>query len=158
MKLSTSSQELLTQLQTATRVASTRSAIQALSGVQVLARDGAIELRATDMEIGLRLPLEGDVTREGAAVLPALLLVLLLIAEVVVGLTQEGSAAIGRLLIEATQLIVFAGLLWGIGDIALMLIESNHDLRAARILVGRLNANVQRLTEERPGRMPPPVH
>ena len=36
---------------------------------------GGIELRATDMEIGLRVPLEGEVVREGAVVLPARLLV-----------------------------------------------------------------------------------
>ena len=35
----------------------------------------------------------------------------------------------------------------GVGDIALMLIESNHDLRAARILLGRLNGKMQRLTD-----------
>src|SRR5215210_4662672 len=75
MKLSTGRDALFTQLQTVTRAASTRSAIQALSGVQVIAREGAIELRATDMEIGLRVPLEGEVAREGAAVLPARLLV-----------------------------------------------------------------------------------
>src|SRR3954462_4188678 len=75
MKLSTGRDALFTQLQTVTRAASTRSAIQALSGVQVIARGGAIELRATDMEIGLRVPLEGEVVREGAAVLPARLLV-----------------------------------------------------------------------------------
>jgi DNA polymerase-3 subunit beta len=75
MKLSTGRDALFTQLQTVTRAASTRSAIQALSGVQVLAREGAVELRATDMEIGLRVPLEGEVIREGAAVLPARLLV-----------------------------------------------------------------------------------
>jgi DNA polymerase III subunit beta len=75
MKLSTGRDALFTQLQTVTRAASTRSAIQALSGVQVIARAGAIELRATDMEIGLRVPLEGEVVREGAAVLPARLLV-----------------------------------------------------------------------------------
>src|ERR687883_1587097 len=75
MKLSTGRDALFTQLQTVTRAASTRSAIQALSGVQVIARGGSIELRATDMEIGLRVPLEGEVVREGAAVLPARLLV-----------------------------------------------------------------------------------
>lgn len=68
----------------------------------------------------------------------ALLLVFMLIAEVVIGLRQNGSTAVGTLLIEATRLIVYAGFLWGAGDIALMLIESNHDLRATRILVGRL--------------------
>jgi DNA polymerase III subunit beta len=75
MKLSTKRDALFGQLQTVTRAASTRSAVQALSGVQVQAAAGAIELRATDMEIGLRVPLEGEVVREGAAVLPARLLV-----------------------------------------------------------------------------------
>lgn len=74
MKLETSSQELLGQLQTAARVASTRSAVQALSGVQLVAVNGAAELRATDMEVGLRVPLAGEVVREGDVVLPARLL------------------------------------------------------------------------------------
>src|SRR3954462_10065459 len=75
MKLTTSRDALFSQLQTVTRAASTRSAVQALSGVHVQARGGAVELRATDMEIGLRVPLEGDVVRDGAVVLPARLLV-----------------------------------------------------------------------------------
>ena len=74
MKLSTTSSELLGQLQTASRVASTRSAVQALSGVQFHAADGAVELRATDMEVGLRIPLGAEVEREGTVVLPARLL------------------------------------------------------------------------------------
>ena len=74
MKLETSSQELLAQLQTATRVASTRSAVQALSGVQLVATGASVELRATDMEVGLRVPLTGQVAREGEVVLPARLL------------------------------------------------------------------------------------
>ncbi|HET9739960.1 MAG TPA: DNA polymerase III subunit beta, partial [Solirubrobacteraceae bacterium] len=75
MKLSTRRDALFGQLQTVTRAASTRSAVQALSGVQLQAQGGEIELRATDMEIALRVPLEGDVAREGAVVLPARLLV-----------------------------------------------------------------------------------
>jgi len=74
VKLETSSQELLAQLQTATRVASTRSAVQALSGVQLVATSTGAELRATDMEVGLRVPLTGEVVREGEVVLPARLL------------------------------------------------------------------------------------
>ncbi len=77
----------------------------------------------------------------------AILLILLLIAEIVLGLVQQGQQAIPQLLIEATRLIVFAGLLWGAADMGLMLIESNHDLRATRILVGRLNSRVQRLEQ-----------
>jgi DNA polymerase III subunit beta len=71
VKLKASAQELLAQLQTVTRVASTRSAVQALSGVQVVAQDGGVELRATDMEVGLRVPLQAEVEREGTAVVPA---------------------------------------------------------------------------------------
>lgn len=74
MKISLSSSELLNQLQTATRVASTRSAVQALSGVMISATDSGPELLATDMEIGLRMPLSAEVSRPGSAVLPARLL------------------------------------------------------------------------------------
>jgi hypothetical protein len=55
----------------------------------------------------------------------------MLIAEVVIGLQQDGLPALGMLLVEATRLIVFAGFLWAAGDLAVLLIESNHDLRAS---------------------------
>ncbi|HMD57795.1 MAG TPA: DNA polymerase III subunit beta [Solirubrobacteraceae bacterium] len=75
MKLSLTTADLLAQLQTVTRVASTRSAVQALSGVMISAEpDSSPELRASDMEIGLRVPLQADVARTGSAVLPARLL------------------------------------------------------------------------------------
>lgn len=77
----------------------------------------------------------------------SILLVLLLVSEVIIGVVRMGAEAIPTLLIEATRLIVFAGFLWGAGDLALMLIESNHDLRAARILLGRLNGKMQRMTD-----------
>lgn len=77
----------------------------------------------------------------------SVLLILLLIGEVIIGIVQMGAESIPTLLIEATRLIVFAGFLWGAGDLALMMIESNHDLRAARILLGRLNGRMQRLTD-----------
>jgi len=74
MKLSLSTAELLSQLQTVTRVASTRSAVQALSGVMISADDTTAELLATDMEIGLRVRLQADISQPGRAVLPARLL------------------------------------------------------------------------------------
>ena len=74
MKLSTSRTTLLTQLQTVSRVASTHTAVQALSGTQIHATEGSAELRATDLEMGLRVPLEADVERDGTTVLPARLL------------------------------------------------------------------------------------
>ena len=75
MKISLEREVLLGQLQTVSRVASTRSAIQALSGVQLAAGADGCELRATDMDVGLRVPLEATVEREGVVVLPARLLV-----------------------------------------------------------------------------------
>jgi DNA polymerase III subunit beta len=75
VKLSLSAAELLTQLQTVTRVASSRSAVQALSGVMISApANSSAELLATDMEIGLRVPLHADIQSTGAVVLPARLL------------------------------------------------------------------------------------
>jgi DNA polymerase III subunit beta len=73
LKLSLSTAHLLAQLQTVTRVASTRSAVQALAGVKISVGDKP-ELLATDMEVGLRVPLEAEVTRPGDVVLPARLL------------------------------------------------------------------------------------
>jgi DNA polymerase III subunit beta len=74
VKISLERDALLGQLQTVSRVASTRSAIQALSGVQLVASASECELRATDMDVGLRVPLEAEVAREGVVVLPARLL------------------------------------------------------------------------------------
>jgi DNA polymerase III subunit beta len=74
VKISLERDALLTQLQAVSRVASTRSAIQALSGVQIAAASTGCELRATDMDVGLRVPIEADVARDGVVVLPARLL------------------------------------------------------------------------------------
>ena len=74
MKISIERDVLLGQLQTVSRVASTRSAIQALSGVQITASSEACEIRATDMDVGLRVPLEAAIAREGVVVLPARLM------------------------------------------------------------------------------------
>jgi DNA polymerase III subunit beta len=74
VKLQTSTQELLAQLQVVSRVASTRSAVQALAGVQVAVEGEAVELRATDMDVALRVPMRASVERPGTVVLPARLL------------------------------------------------------------------------------------
>jgi hypothetical protein len=85
----------------------------------------------------------------------ALLLIFMLIAEVVLGLQQDGLPALGMLLVEATRLIVFAGFLWAAGDLAVLLIESNHDLRASRILLGRLNGRMERFMDSAADAPPP---
>jgi hypothetical protein len=72
----------------------------------------------------------------------ALLMVVMLIGEVITGIVSEGSASLLTLLGEATRLLVLAGLMWGGGDITILLIDAGHDLRVARILLGRINANL----------------
>jgi DNA polymerase-3 subunit beta len=74
MKISASKQELLGQLSVVARAASTRSAVQTLAGVMFQADDGVVELRATDMEMAIRVPLEARIERSGTVVLPARLL------------------------------------------------------------------------------------
>jgi DNA polymerase-3 subunit beta len=71
VKLSTSAADLLAQLQSVARVASTRSAVQALSGIQIHAGDDGAELRATDLEVALRVPLSAKVEKPGDVVVPA---------------------------------------------------------------------------------------
>jgi hypothetical protein len=71
--------------------------------------------------------------------LMGVILGLLLLAEVVTGFMAQGSAALPTLLGEASRLIVLAGLLWGVGDLAILLIDVGHDVRAARILLARQN-------------------
>jgi DNA polymerase III subunit beta len=74
VKISLEREALLPPLQTVSRVASARSAIQALSGIQLAASTDGCELRATDMDVGLRVPVPATVVREGVVVLPARLL------------------------------------------------------------------------------------
>jgi DNA polymerase III subunit beta len=63
------------ELQTVTRVASTRSAVQALSGVMLRVDEGSkTELLATDGEISLRVTLPASSAEPGEAVLPGRLL------------------------------------------------------------------------------------
>jgi len=68
----------------------------------------------------------------------AIIMVLLLVAEVVTGIYTQGSASLPTLLGEASRLIVLAGVLWGTGDLALLLVDMGHDVRAGRILIARI--------------------
>ena len=76
MKLSAARDELLAQLQTVSRVASTRGAIQALSGVQIARRPPAASSCAPPTwRSGCASRSRPQVEREGSIVLPARLLV-----------------------------------------------------------------------------------
>ena len=94
--------------------------------------DALTHVRASDIEPYIGLRYLSKLFR-----FMAIILVLLLVAEVITGLVNQGRAAIPTLLGEMSRLIVLAGLLWGTGDLAILLIDVGHDVRAARILLGR---------------------
>jgi hypothetical protein len=98
--------------------------------------EGLFTVRASDIEPYVGLRYLSKLFR-----LMAIILLLLLVAEVITGFVAQGSAALPTLLGEASRLVVLAGLLWGAGDLAILLIDVGHDVRAARILLGRQAAH-----------------
>jgi hypothetical protein len=97
--------------------------------------DGTPEIpgvRQTDLEPYVGLRYLSKLFR-----LIAIILLLLLVAEIVTGITTQGSAALPTLLGEASRLIVLAGALWGVGDLAILMIDVGHDVRAVRVYLSR---------------------
>ena len=72
----------------------------------------------------------------------ALLMIVMYIGEVITGVVTAGAASFMTLLGEGTGTLVRAGVMWAGGDITLLLIDAGHDLRVARILLGRINASL----------------
>jgi hypothetical protein len=70
----------------------------------------------------------------------AMVVVVALTAEVVAGVALEGTGAILPLLAEVIRGVVLAAILWGAGDLTMLLIDVGHDVRAARVLLGRISA------------------
>lgn len=70
----------------------------------------------------------------------AMVVIFALTAEIVAGLMLEGASAILPLITELIRGVVLAAVLWGGGDLTLLLIDVGHDVRAARVLLGRLSA------------------
>ena len=111
--------------------------------------DAMTHVRASDIEPYIGLRYLSKLFR-----FMAIILVLLLAAEMITGLVKQGRASIPTLLGEMSRLIVLAGLLWGSGDLAILLIDIGHDVRAARILLGRQIAH--HFVDQHP--LPPPAH
>lgn len=88
---------------------------------------------------------EGDIESDNAiraiARLFRVLAVLLLVLAGVQIMTAVAGAvplSVGVLGADVVRLIIFAGLLWGLGDVAVFIVRSHYDLRATRILVARV--------------------
>ena len=94
---------------------------------------GAIRAEDTEPYIGLQY-----VARLFKVV--AMVVIVALTAEVVIGVGTEGTEALVPLFAEVIQGGVLAAILWGASDITLLLIDLGHDVRAARVLLGRLSA------------------
>lgn len=79
----------------------------------------------------------------------AVLMLIMLIGEIILGVTSDGGPDILMLITEITQTLVLAGFMWGGGDLTLLLIDAGHDIRVARILLGRINAELHRANGEK---------
>ena len=75
MKLTASRQSLLDALLVVSRAVSARAALQALSGILISTEGEGPRLRATDLELGLDVGVEGSAEAPGSVVLPGRLLV-----------------------------------------------------------------------------------
>ncbi len=82
-----------------------------------------------------------------------ILLLLLAVVQIFSALTSTVALSVGVLAAEVVRLVIFAGLLWGGGDLAVLYIKSHYDIRATRILVARI-AYMTRKMGEADGRLP----
>jgi hypothetical protein len=80
----------------------------------------------------------------------AVLMVVMMIAEVVLSLFFGAERApLANVIANVTRTLVLAGLLWGVGDITILLIDLGHDVRVGRILLGRINAELHRRRDDK---------
>ena len=77
----------------------------------------------------------------------AILLLLLMVLQVFFGVTSTVPISPGVLVADAVRLVIFAGLLWGGGDLAVLIVKSHYDLRATRILAARVEYLLQQQAE-----------
>jgi hypothetical protein len=77
----------------------------------------------------------------------AVLLLALMVLQLTLAFTSAVPISPGVAIADAVRLIIFAGLLWGVGDIAVLWVKSHYDLRATRILMARTSYMVRQIGE-----------
>lgn len=108
----------------------------------------AVDLRRDSLEMPMLvgIPVRGDdiesvrVIRFIAWLFRGMAVLLLLLTAVQLASALGGAvpSSSGVLFAEAVRLIIFAGLLWGVGDLAVLWVKSHYDIRASRILLARM--------------------
>lgn len=83
----------------------------------------------------------------------SVLLLVLMAMQVFFAITSTVPLSPGVVMAEAVRLVIFAGLLWVVGDLAVLWVKTHHDLRATRIVVARLE-HLVRTVVEADGRFP----
>ena len=68
------------------------------------------------------------------------LVLIAMVLEIVLGVAADGLNALLPLLAEVVRAGVLAAILWGSADVVLLLIDLGHDVRASRVLLGRISA------------------
>jgi hypothetical protein len=68
----------------------------------------------------------------------SIILLVLMALQAFFAATSAVSLSAGVVVADAVRLIIFAGLLWGAGDLAVLFVKSHYDLRATRILMARV--------------------
>jgi hypothetical protein len=113
--------------------ASGRAAVDARSSSENTPNIDGVAVREDDIE-----PVKG--LRTIAVIFRGLSLVLLLlmVLQVIFAATNAVPLSAGVVVAEAVRLVIFAGLLWGAGDLAVLFVKSHYDLRATRILMARV--------------------
>ncbi|MGH7481637.1 MAG: hypothetical protein ACRELV_05735 [Longimicrobiales bacterium] len=96
-------------------------------------RARAASVRETDLEPYTALRWVGTIFKAAA-----IFLLVAIAGEMVAGLRMEGAAALPILLGELARTLVIAVVLWGAGDVARLLIDIGHDIRAQRIMLARV--------------------
>jgi hypothetical protein len=74
----------------------------------------------------------------------SIILLILMVLQVFFAMTSAVPLSPGVVVADAVRLVIFAGLLWGAGDLAVLFVKSHYDLRATRILMARVAHSLER--------------